>query len=1419
MKRAGRKLLIPGQEIEVLGVKQNFLQTDRSGNLLARGEITGVKGNFSTALVVQLYSGDSTDFIYPGDLVSCMASPGYRNTLGVYQYLADMNIAFLDNYKLQPYHNRQLLFYPIKEQEQLLDSFYMFAVNEVAEMLVDDTTGTFGIRISNGLLKGKWLSQALRATTLNHVRTFIAFVKDYPGKYSGKRFKFSEVYATWLINSSPLSEQRLLELLAENQGKPFFNELLESYDSSIVAGGDWLRWKNSFIDSLDRGIFHEDQWEVIRFSANYYKDKYILAWLPVLEGSVLAFQSRRKEALAKLEQARQSFAANNWQEELRFLKNQVFKVNNERVAKVAVQTSHFLPYSISYSPNGKYFATYGDDYTIKIWDAKLVRQVTTINAHTSTVNSLRYSSNNRYFISASDDETIKIWDLGSLQLYKSIETGYRVKFATMNKFGDKIIAAGSDSCIRIYDFQTGKVDSTYRIHHSKINTGDYNPNYQNVFYSGGSDSMAYSTNIETGKWMRWYKSGGRVASVKATADRKYIAVLGDNGEIKVWKMGGKFQGSFNSLKFRSGSSKDATENLAGFDINSEKNLIAFVDPEKFLCIGSLDSMRYFRYNLKLENEIFEMAFHPSGNSLLLSTSRGKLYVVNIRQYLAQPGDNLQWHQVGSPSSMISSMGFSSDGRLFGFQSGGTYLLNLATGKTSSFGEESYGQMRGKINFTRNDSAIFFLPGDGKRIQEQNIYTGDTTYTISTDPDYVAFQNLSPDKKYLVSLFHKKAYVVYDRVTKEKLYTIPLDSLSHSELSGAMFIPGTNKLVINNDVDNSLSFYALDQAVAKPFARYTTSTQSPVYDMVYRKYGNEVIAGAQDNNLYFFDATTGKLKDTINLNYVDPEEGISILRLFDNEKKLFIGMNSRIGIFDLEKKKFISSFDDENIIASSAELSPAGDLLAVGTFTGVLSFYTTHDFKKVLEVQTFVDKDPVWVTPDNYYIASRSSLKELYFKYNNALYPFDQFDINFNRPDKVLEKLGQADPNLLTAYKEAWSKRFRKSGIPESRLRPDFKVPEVTILNADSIPEIITQRPVVKLNLAFDDADTTISGYNIWVNGIPQYGTNGKTIRQPKNSISLKDSVRLTGSVNVIQVSCKNSSGVESLKEKFEVRNYVKDTTARKTYLFIVSVSNYRDDRYDLRYARKDGRDIAQAFAKKYKENLVVDTLFDERATRQNILAWKKKMMQSRLKDRVIVYVSGHGLLNENFDFYYATQNVNFRKPSENGLAYEEIEKLLDSIPARQKLLLMDACHSGEVDKDDVIAANEATKKDDKAITVVYKSKGIGEEDDGRKKLGLNNSFELMQDLFANLNSGNGTVVISAAAGNSYAYESDEWKNGVFTYCILHGLKDGAADEDYDGNVTISELQKYVSTQVQKLTKGAQKPTARQENLENDWILW
>jgi len=94
----------------------------------------------------------------------------------------------------------------------------------------------------------------------------------------------------------------------------------------------------------------------------------------------------------------------------------------------------------------------------------------------------------------------------------------------------------------------------------------------------------------------------------------------------------------------------------------------------------------------------------------------------------------------------------------------------------------------------------------------------------------------------------------------------------------------------------------------------------------------------------------------------------------------------------------------------------------------------------------------------------------------------------------------------------------------------------------------------------------------------------------------------------------------------------------------------------------------------------------------------------------------------------------------------------------------------------------------------------------------------MQELFTNVSKGSGAVVISAAAGNSYALESDEWQNGFYVLLVVRP-ESKKADFNQDGVVTVNELKAYVSKEVERLTNGAQKPTSRSENLEFDFKVY
>ena len=280
----------------------------------------------------------------------------------------------------------------------------------------------------------------------------------------------------------------------------------------------------------------------------------------------------------------------------------------------------------------------------------------------------------------------------------------------------------------------------------------------------------------------------------------------------------------------------------------------------------------------------------------------------------------------------------------------------------------------------------------------------------------------------------------------------------------------------------------------------------------------------------------------------------------------------------------------------------------------------------------------------------------------------------------------------------------------------------------------------------------------------------------------------------------------------------------KLYYIGMGVNQYKNNTSrNLSFAAKDIRDLDTLFRKNSKT--VISTIFiDSTATRKNILDVKQLLLNTGINDKVVIALSGHGVLYEKKDFYFGTYDIDFDKPNEKGLKYEELESLLDDIPARRKLLLIDACHSGEVDLSDT--DNSESNKG----TLTERKDTIKKKGDpdlySENAIGLDNSFELMKEVFTDLSRSNGAVVISAARGLGYAEEDPIWNNGAFTLCIkaafsgnekFQELKE-TADKNGDG-VSINELKDYILTRVPLLTKDRQKPTTRRENIEVDWKLW
>ncbi|MCS7004936.1 MAG: caspase family protein [Cytophagales bacterium] len=550
----------------------------------------------------------------------------------------------------------------------------------------------------------------------------------------------------------------------------------------------------------------------------------------------------------------------------------------------------------------------------------------------------------------------------------------------------------------------------------------------------------------------------------------------------------------------------------------------------------------------------------------------------------------------------------------------------------------------------------------------------------------------------------------------------------------------------------------------------------------------------------------------------------VLRNFSNYKgssACILDLQSRT-VKLVEDLAFFTSFTADSRYLVSAMKDTKADL-------DYLIFYTLPDLqeKKLTALQIGIDNRAVFLTPEKYYMASKASIQDIHFSIGKNTYLFDQFDLRFNRPDIVLGQLGYASPEMIAVYKKAWEKRVRKAGFDPKVFDGQaltINTPEVKI--EKPLP-LTTSEPTVTVNFSAFDSQQPISKAQIYINGVPVLGRAGIEVsnsNQKTNNryqVSISQKVVLTNGKNVIELSAINQQGIESVRERQEITYTPTSTTKPNLYVVAIGVSEFSDNIMNLTYAAKDAEDLVNILKSRTDlyENIYVQSFINSKATKANILKAKADLLNSKPDDKVIVFVASHGLLDKNLDYFIATTDVDFNNPSLKGLPYEELENLLDGIPARHKLMLIDACHSGEVDKDEENVPRFQNLANVAATSGGVKSRGFKPTASTSNDLALDNLFELMKELFADLRKGTGAIVISSASGKEFAFESEAWKNGVFTYSVLEGLKSMKADANQDQKITVSELRSYVIKRVTELSEGKQHPTSRTENLENDFKIW
>ncbi|MGM9853495.1 MAG: caspase family protein [Muribaculaceae bacterium] len=502
--------------------------------------------------------------------------------------------------------------------------------------------------------------------------------------------------------------------------------------------------------------------------------------------------------------------------------------------------------------------------------------------------------------------------------------------------------------------------------------------------------------------------------------------------------------------------------------------------------------------------------------------------------------------------------------------------------------------------------------------------------------------------------------------------------------------------------------------------------------------------------------------------------------------------------------------DHHAEIRSITLSSDSTKMFTADWNGQITVWDTKTQKPIVYIYQVADEtgtDYIFLTPDHYYKATPGISRHINFVKDGQPYAFEQFDLRNNRPDIILSRLG-GDPAEVELLHKAWKKRLRRAGVSEESLSDDYHVPTAT-LNRRNIP-LITSECTLPLDVTFADTQYDLSEVTVTVNGVPVLSPDKR--RAKGRTCNLSENLALASGNNEISVWCSNVRGASSLRETFNVTYTPQKPVRPDLYIVAAGVSDYADSRYSLGFAAKDAGDFAEALKKRAGQNFAnirTLTLTDKQVMAASIDKIRTFLSASRPDDVALVFFAGHGVLDSELDYYLAAYDMDFADPRKGGIPYDDFMGVFDGVPALNRACFIDACHSGELDKEDYLAVNTVDMPPGEELVF----RGAGQAVSAREDVERVNT--ILADMFRDTRRGVGATVLSSAGGGELAVESPEWNNGLFTYCLLKGIRTGEADADHNGRTSLSEWIDYTRRHVTDMSEGRQSPTLRSQNYHHD----
>ena len=1038
--------------------------------------------------------------------------------------------------------------------------------------------------------------------------------------------------------------------------------------------------------------------------------------------------------------------------------------------RLIIPSGHTNPVvSITLDRHEKIMATAEQTTSIKLWDIETRKELYSFNGHAEAVNDVAFSPTENLLASASDDKSIIIWNLQRAAKQSSF-TGHtdavtRVKFSLD---GTQVISASFDGTIKLWNVADATLLRDIAIG-NPIHSLALSP--QDEYFACGTRSGDLVLfNFHTGQKIKTLPLGVTINDIQFSEDGKTLVVADNLGKVII----------INA------STLAASKPIQAFAYRAYK--IAFTQqPGTFMVVGRDPKKNFSFYNLVAETVNQDLKLDDEGmagfeagiNTVLFNKDKTKFYLPNyancVREYAS--AENKVTSLFCGKAKPITSCSIDATGRFLAIASNRPEVLVLdLTGATDARIVSGHKGAVRSIAFHPTQKK-FITSSEDRTLKIWDTNSWATAASFATEANYagspIFFDAITQG-------FYKKsseAGIDFYELDKPKSDRINLKGIFDFRVSR------DGKTIVAKS-PNTLSFYA-----SPKFGKPEKITVEQIAGFEYG--ANNQVVTIDGEKVRIFDATTRKEVKSFPLTEGTGSDHIKLIP----QKNWAITWNTSAGkfgasrdhnlrVWDLEKGKMVYFFEGHTGAITSVEILKDKFVFS-SSMDGTVRVWSLDEqvgnpYKA--SVIPLDEKNWVVTTGIGLFDATNEAMHTMHYVQGATTINIDQLKQTYYEPSLLPKILGYNQEPIRTAQE-----------LSELVLYPEINLLHPSMNNG-------------KLGIELTDQGGGYGQVIIMINDkeVIQDLTEIMPVDKLKPEVSMSYSLTghpnlKEGDLNKISVKAYNKSG--SLASRPKNLYLLPDENAKKPkqklYALLAGVSDYQGTELDLKFAAKDARDMADALRAGAHQYMGVDntditllTTDDKnpayKPNKQNI----KRVMDLFAKnatanDILFIYLSGHGINygGADGDFYYLASDAQNGILSDEhvrksvAISSAEFTEMIKKIPAVKQVMIIDACHSGQL------------------VSNISKNQNSISSSQVR-------AMETMKDK-------TGLYVLAGSASDAVSYEASSYGQGVLTYSLLFGIKGPALRENEF--VDIVKLFQFAMDKVPQLASGIggiQKPEVR-----------